>query len=107
LIVVGVFVYSLFSHLSNFFEHRIMTVVDKTTNERHTWAIDTDLSLNETYRTVFLWLVDGALLSIIPFILLLVLNTRLIWEVSNVSIIKNLVVKRLGLYDHLLCCGSE
>ena len=46
---------------------------------------ETELAYNENYNIIYPWIVDGFLTSIIPFLLLLLLNGRLIWEVHKSS----------------------
>ena len=44
---------------------------------------ETPLATDKDYMTYYPWIIDGCLASILPFILLLVLNARLIMEVRK------------------------
>ena len=47
------------------------------------YTTPTELSQNDHYITLYPWIVDGVICSILPFLLLVVLNARLIWEVRK------------------------
>ena len=47
------------------------------------YMMPAELSQNDHYITFYPWIVDGVLCSVAPFLLLLVLNARLIWEVRK------------------------
>ena len=81
--IVLIFVLALLCRLPNFWELRIATAFNPETNQTVIYHEQTSLSFNEDYMAVYPWLVDGVLSSILPFLLLLVLNVRLIWEVRK------------------------
>ncbi len=93
-IIISIFLFAIASRLSNFWENKVVTVYDHNTNLSWSYAEATTLSYNHYYQTIYPWLVDGVFASILPFLLLLILNARLIWEVrkSTQYIQRNLMV---------------
>ena len=61
----------------------LFTVRDTTDNSTWYYMEPTKLSQDDAYITTYPWIVDGVLCSIAPFLLLLILNARLIWEVRK------------------------
>ena len=82
-IVALIYVCALICRLPNFWENRIESGFDPTTNTTIYYMQNSQFSYEQHYTTVYPWIVDGILSSVIPFILLLVLNVRLIWEVKK------------------------
>ena len=92
LFIVIIYIVSFACRMPNFWEHKIMFVKSLCSNTTIPIIFFTDYSWkNEIYP----WFVDGAICSIIPFLLLLVLNVRLIWEVKKSSkyIKQNLMIR--------------
>lgn len=81
--IVSIFLFAVACRLANFWEYSVNSATDTTTNQTIIYHEPTDLSFNEMYMTVYPWLVDGILSSVIPFVLLVSLNVRLIWEVRK------------------------
>jgi hypothetical protein len=72
--------------LPNFWENRVTWVRDPfdPTNSTYVVSMDwTSLAHDPSYVTVYPWMVDGVLTSILPFIGLLVLNASLVREVHR------------------------
>ena len=92
--IVTIFVFAVLCRLANFWENRITSSYDTSTNRTVVYHEATELSYDSVYTTVYPWVVDGVLASIVPFLLLLILNVRLIWEVrkSTQYIQRNLMV---------------
>ena len=83
IIIVVVFLFALGCRLPNFWEHRINTTRDAATNASFAYIYSSEFSFDEQYMTIYPWVVDGVITSIVPFLSLLVLNARLIWEVRK------------------------
>ena len=94
LFIIIIFILTFACRTANFWEHKVVIVVDPSTNSSLAYIESTDLSFNEHYMTIYPWVVDGIITSIVPFLSLLVLNARLIWEVrkSTQYIQRNLMV---------------
>ena len=82
-IVVLIYFCALCCRIPNLWENRIVTVFDHSTNNTIYYMESTEFAENIYYVTVYPWIVDVVLSSVIPFVLLLVLNVRLIWEVRK------------------------
>jgi len=79
-----VFALALASRMPNFWEHQIDWYRDPTAGNRSVaWVRMTDLAHNKLYQRLYSWLVDASLASIVPFVLLLVLNVSLVREVRR------------------------
>ena len=64
--------------------HYLVLITDPDTDGSYIYyMMPTELSQNDHYITLYPWIVDGVICSILPFILLVVLNARLIWEVRK------------------------
>ena len=81
LIVLLIYICATICRLPNFWENNIVS--SKDGDNTVYYMEPRDLAFNYHYNTIYPWLVDGVLSSIIPFILLLALNARLIWEVRK------------------------
>ncbi len=94
IIIIGIYVFALMCRLPNFWEHKVVTYADPLTNTSLTFIMETDFAYDPNYMTVYPWFMDGVVASMLPFILLLMLNVRLIWEVrkSTQYIQRNLMV---------------
>ncbi len=60
-----------------------LAVVDSTDNSTLYYMEPAALSQDDHYIRWYPWMVDGLLCSVLPFLLLLILNARLIWEVRK------------------------
>ena len=85
LMIVVIYVCSFLCRLPNFWEHRVITLYDHVTNRSIVYMDSSAMHDNAAYRDVYPWIVDGLLSSILPFLLLLVLNVCLIVEVRKSS----------------------
>ena len=83
IIIAITFMLAVLCRLPNFWEHKVVHVYDTTTNTSLAYMDTTDFSLDVNYMTYYPWVVDGALTSILPFLLLLCLNVALICEVKK------------------------
>ena len=64
--------------------HYLVLISDEDTDGSFIYyMMPTELSQNDHYITLYPWIVDGVICSILPFLLLVVLNARLIWEVRK------------------------
>ncbi|ELT94998.1 hypothetical protein CAPTEDRAFT_215199 [Capitella teleta] len=81
--VVSIYVFAFLVRLPAFWEHEVVTRFDTLSNTSISYTKSTELASNVHYLRINPWVVDGILMSILPFILLLVLNVRLIWEVRK------------------------
>lgn len=75
------FIASLVCNMPQFWAHKFKYAYDRENNKSYIFMVSSDLADNDAYKKVYPWIVDGLLLSILPFFLLLTLNVRLIWEV--------------------------
>ena len=92
IIIVIIFVACLLVRLPNFFEHKV--VVLNIANKTLIYPVPSEMAQDYRYYGVYPWIVDVVIMSLIPFVLLLVLNVCLIWEVrkSTAYIQQNLMV---------------
>ena len=81
--IVTIYIFSLLVRLPSFWESKVVTFFDPSTNTSLTYLMTTRFAMNEHYVRVYPWVVDCVLMSIIPFILLVVHNMRLIEEVRR------------------------
>ena len=95
-IIILIFAFAGLCRSPNFWENRIVSVYDRLTNTTMTYVEPTKLSYDRTYMIVYPWVIDGVVTSILPFMLLLVLNARLVYEVrkSTRYIQRNLIVEK-------------
>lgn len=86
-VVIGVvFLVATVCRLPNFFENRVSWYRDPSdpTNRTHAAYMEqTELVDDPGYVSVYPWIVDGTLTSIVPFVLLVVLNASLVREVHR------------------------
>lgn len=82
-IIAIIFVVAFLCRLPNFWENSIVTVYDTFTNQSWAYPAPNNFSENEHYVSIYPWAIDGVVTSIVPFLLLLVLNAALIWEVKK------------------------
>lgn len=82
-VIVSVFVYSFIIQIPYFFEYKVVSVTHETycapaVTYSHTvpW-----LFVSPEDKEIYRWVVDCTLSAIVPFLCLLVLNTRLIYEI--------------------------
>lgn len=82
-VIISVFVYSFIIQIPYFFEYKVVTVTYETycapaITYSHTvpW-----LFVSPEDKEIYRWVVDCTLSAILPFLCLLVLNTRLIYEI--------------------------
>lgn len=81
--IIGVvFLLAAACRLPNFWEKRLAVYYDPDTNKTIYYPEDTELCDNPLYTT-YLVLVDALLVSVLPFILLVVLNVLLIVQVRS------------------------
>ena len=78
-----IYLIAIICRCPNFWENQIQTVT--LNNSTVTYIEGSALSTNHHYIVWYPWIVDGALTSMIPFLLLLILNIRLILEVRSSS----------------------
>ena len=83
LFIVLIYIFSLIVRIPAFCEQKVVTHFDPDTNTSITYVTTTSLNTNPTYQRIYPWVVNGFLMSIIPFLMLLILNVRLIWEVRK------------------------
>lgn len=83
LFIAAIYLFAFLVRLPAFWEHQVVSHYDPITNDSLTFIKVTEFATNENYLRVNPWVVDGCLMSIIPFKLLLILNVRLIWEVRK------------------------
>ena len=83
ILIAVIFFFALICRLANFWEYQLVTAYNPVTNKTVVYVDQTELAYNNNYTMVYPWLVDGFLASILPFLLLLILNARLIWEVRK------------------------
>jgi len=83
IVISCIYVSSFLLRLPNFWEKKVVSFFD--TNSNITWTFHQARPLADDfhYNTVYPWMVDGVLASIVPFLLLLCLNARLIFEVRK------------------------
>ena len=95
-IIILIFAFAVLCRSPNFWENRIVSIYDRLTNTTMTYVEPTKLSYDRTYMIVYPWVIDGVVTSILPFILLFVLNLRLVYEVrkSTRYIQRNLIVEK-------------
>ncbi|KAK2159654.1 hypothetical protein NP493_1700g00004 [Ridgeia piscesae] len=95
-IIILIYMFALICRMPNFWESRVVTIYDKLTNTTLTYIEATQFSINRYYMIVYPWVIDGILTSILPFLLLFMLNVRLVWEVrkSTRYIQRNLIVEK-------------
>lgn len=87
-IIVIIYISAFICRMPNFWEYKIMHAHDIY------YITLTDFALSHHYQTVYHWIVDVVFTTILPFLFLLILNFRLIWEVrkSTAYIQRNLIV---------------
>jgi hypothetical protein len=83
IIIVCIYVGAIIVHLPLFFEYRIRTEYDEDNDRILTYMDVSEFATNVVYTKVYSWIVDGMIQSILPFLILLLLNTRLIWELRK------------------------
>ena len=83
IIICVIFALALITRLSHFWEDQATKVFNTETNTSFFYITGTELSTNEQYIKWQPWIIDVVISSLLPFILLVVLNTRLIWEVRK------------------------
>lgn len=83
LVIGTVFLAALGARLPNFWETRLVSHRDPATNTTVYYMESTDLCENELYTTVYAILVDALLVSVVPFVLLVVMNALLISQVRK------------------------
>ena len=83
IIIVLIFLIAFLCRMPNFWEYKFVSVYNPLTNKTVVYMDQTELAYNVKYNIIYPWLIDGLLASILPFILLLILNARLIWEVRK------------------------
>ena len=98
IIVLIIYAVALICRLPNFWENRVVTLYDPITNSTLSYMEVTDFSTNEHYITLYPWIIDVFLTSMIPCLLLIILNVKLIWEVkkSTQYLQRNLVIRANG-----------
>ena len=82
-IICIIFALALICRCPNFWENKIVTVRDSMSNTSWTYMEPTDLSEDVNYITLYPWIIEGVVTSMLPFLLLVILNIRLIWEVRK------------------------
>ncbi|CAH1783894.1 unnamed protein product [Owenia fusiformis] len=85
LFICLIFAISIIIKIPSFFEFQIMTEVDPLTNITFVHVKNTELFDNATYMVIYTSIIDGLLFTVLPFILLVVLNVYLICEVRRSS----------------------
>ena len=95
LIIVGIFLLCVICRMPVFFQHKVVTI-QPVNHSKIVYLMDTELVENRHYISIYPWVIDVAVMSVIPFLLLLILNVCLIWEVhkSTAYIQQNLMVSR-------------
>ena len=83
--IILVYILAFICRLSHFWEEQVHSFYDPTKNTTIYYISGSDLSTNEHYIQWQPWIVDSIISSILPFIMLVLLNTRLIWEVRKSS----------------------
>jgi thyrotropin-releasing hormone receptor len=83
IIILVIYTLAVICRLPNFWENRIVTVYDTTMNSTLAYMEVTDFSVNEHYMVLYPWIIDVIITSMIPFLLLILLNVKLIWEVKK------------------------
>ena len=83
IMIIVIFFTAFCLRLPNFWEYTVTSHVDQTTNLTWTFKQSTEFAYDHHYVTIYPWIVDGVMASMLPFLLLLFLNTRLIWEVRK------------------------
>ena len=81
--VVLIFIFAFICRVANFWEHKLESGYDPVLNKSQTYLGHTHFSFDPHYMTVYPWVIDVTIGSIIPFVLLLVLNLTLIMEVRK------------------------
>ena len=97
--------------------HYLVLITDPDTDGSYIYyMMPTELSQNDHYITLYPWIVDGVVCSILPFLLLVVLNARLIWEVRKstqyIQVEQILIVSSDQVTIFLICeliikCGTS
>ncbi|KAL4226504.1 hypothetical protein ACF0H5_014489 [Mactra antiquata] len=82
IIIVLIFVVSVLLHIPKFFHHKLVYFEDHCVNQTVPLVQLTSLATNVTYRLVSSW-INGFILVILPFALLLYLNICLIIEIHR------------------------
>ena len=67
----------------NFWENKVKTITHSSLNHSLTYIEGSALSTDGHYIVLYPWVVDGILTSILPFLILVYLNSRLVWEVRK------------------------
>lgn len=83
IVIVTVTCLAMLCRLPNFWEKQIVGHYENATGVVQYSVEDTRLSLDETYMAVYPVVVDGILASIVPFVMLLLLNVLLMVEVRR------------------------
>lgn len=95
-IIVAIYIATFFCRMPSFWASEVTEVFDPSTNTTFSYMTQTKFSLSNGYQKVYPWIVDVLLTTMLPFLFLLVLNVRLIWEVkkSTAYIQRNLIVAK-------------
>ncbi|XP_074646112.1 sex peptide receptor-related protein 2-like [Tubulanus polymorphus] len=81
IVIVAIFVIAFVCRSPNFFEAYVVEESSLQIPNETQWQLAyTELFDNDTYHSVYTWLVDGILTAILPFLSLTVLNILLIYE---------------------------
>jgi hypothetical protein len=83
IIIVCIYAVAFVVHIPIFFEHEIRTEYDEDNDLTITYMDVSEFATSTAYVQVYPWIVDGMIQSILPFLTLLLLNTRLIWELRK------------------------
>ena len=83
LIIIAIYVISVIVCLPMFLTYRFETFFDPSTNGTVIYPVDRDFALSFGYRVIYPWVVHGFLYSVLPFVLLIILNGCLIRAVRR------------------------
>ena len=83
IIIVVIFAVSFIVRTPNFWEHKIVSVFD-TINNKTVWFIqNTEFAESASYTAIYPWIVEVAFTTVLPFVLLIILNMYLILAVRQ------------------------
>ena len=83
--IVIIYTFSFLCRMPMFWEHKIESFTDPMTNKTIVYMVPSELMADKAYMNIYPWVVDAFISSVLPFLLLLVLNVCLIVEVRKSS----------------------
>ena len=81
--VIVIYLVAVICRAPNFWEVHVRTVNDSLSNDSLSYIEGSELSMDTDYIIWYPWMIDGVMTSILPFLLLVFFNGKLVWEVRR------------------------